>query len=72
MSGSLSVSPDVNSYLVCFGSRLVAKNEADKGREVSEGSGALLGGPCAFQVSLQEVVMVGLYSGDILRLHPRT
>lgn len=27
---ALVVSPDVNSYLVCFGSRLVAKNEADK------------------------------------------
>ena len=50
----------------------MAKNEAGKGREASEGSGALPGGPCAFQVSLQEVVTVGLYSGDIRRLRPRT
>lgn len=31
VSGSLSVSPDVNSYLVCFGSRLVAKNRGRQG-----------------------------------------
>ena len=43
-----------------------------QGREALEGSRALFGGVCAFQVSLQEAVMVGLYSGDIHRLHPRT